>query len=128
LSVLIVDDNATDRRLLHDLLSQWQMKPTSVDSGAAALVALKQAEQNGQPFAMVLLDGMMPDMDGFTVASHIKQCPELAKVTLIMLSSAALGDNAERCRALGLDGYLTKPIVQADLWDEILKALRLSDE
>src|SRR5262249_23819604 len=65
LPVLVVDDNATNRRILYEVLTNWQMTPTLVDSGRAALVALEQARQAGEPFVLVLLDAMMPEMDGF---------------------------------------------------------------
>src|SRR5262249_50763413 len=123
LSVLIVDDNASNRQLLQDLLTRWGMKPTAVNSGPAGLAGLEHAVGLRQPFALVLLDAMMPDMDGFTVAEHMKQSSELAKATLMMLSSADLPQSADRCRVLGLDGYLTKPITQASLLETIVKVL-----
>jgi signal transduction histidine kinase/CheY-like chemotaxis protein len=126
LSVLVVDDNAINRRLLLEFLGKWEMRPTAVDGGAAALAALTQAAAAGRPFAVVLLDAMMPGMDGFTVAEHIKQNPRLAAVTVMMLSSAGTWGDDTRCRALGLSAYLTKPVTQSDLLDTLLKALRLS--
>src|SRR5262249_45744289 len=65
LPVLVVDDNATNRRILHELLSSWHMKVTAAESGRAALAALEQAGKAGTPFPLVLLDKMMPEMDGF---------------------------------------------------------------
>ena len=73
LPVLVVDDNATNRRILQEMLSRWQMQPTMVESGQQALTQLEQARAQGQPFALVLLDAHMPEMDGFTVATHIQQ-------------------------------------------------------
>ena len=65
LPVLIVDDNEVNRRILVDLLTRWQMRPPAVESGAAALAALADASRQRHPFALVLLDANMPDMDGF---------------------------------------------------------------
>ena len=87
LSVLVVDDNATNRRILHEVLTNWGMRPTGVDGGKAALRALEAARAEGDPFPLVLLDYQMPDMDGFEVAERIKQHPDLAGVTIMMLSS-----------------------------------------
>jgi signal transduction histidine kinase/DNA-binding response OmpR family regulator len=123
LPVLVVDDNATNRHLLCDMLARWEMRPTAAASGQAALAALTQARDAGTPFPLVLLDVHMPDMDGFTVASRIRQDPGLAGATILMLSSVDLSGDAARCRELGVAVYLTKPIVQSDLWKAITTAL-----
>jgi CheY-like chemotaxis protein len=123
LPVLVVDDNATNRRILQEMLSRWQMRPTMVDSGRQGLTRLEQAREQGEPFAMVLLDAHMPEMDGFTVAMHMQQDPALAGTTILMLSSADLAGDTARCRAVGIARHLMKPITQAELWDAILTAL-----
>jgi signal transduction histidine kinase/DNA-binding response OmpR family regulator len=123
LPVLVVDDNATNRRILEEVLTNWHMRPTVVESGRAALAALEEAQHHGAPFALVLLDAMMPEMDGFTLAEQIVQQPELAGATLMMLSSAAQHRDAVRCRELGLAAYLTKPIKQSELHNTILASL-----
>ncbi len=123
LPVLVVDDNATNRRILQEMLSRWQMWPTMVDSGRQALARLEQAREQGEPFAMVLLDAHMPEMDGFTVAMHMQQDPALAGTTILMLSSADLAGDTARCREVGIARHLMKPITQAELWDAILTAL-----
>ena len=76
--VLIVDDNATNRLILEEAVSDWQMRPTCVDSGLAALDALRSAAATGVPFELLLLDAMMLDMDGFEVAQRCKDDPKLA--------------------------------------------------
>ena len=121
--VLVVDDNATNRRILVETLSGWRMKPTAVDSGNAAIERMEQASREGGVFPLVLLDAMMPDMDGFEVAEHIKNNPALAGATVMMLSSADRVDDVEHCRRLGVSGYLNKPISQSDLHDAILTVL-----
>ncbi|MFC1975188.1 ABC transporter substrate-binding protein [Chloroflexota bacterium] len=125
LPVLIVDDNATNRRILQEMLTTWKMEPTVVDSGPAALAAMKRAQISGKPFALILVDAMMPEMDGFTLAKQIKQNSALNKTTIMMLSSADRPDDAARCQTLGLATYLTKPIIQSDLLDALLTALNV---
>ena len=123
LSVLVVDDNATNRRILAETLAHWEMRPTTVAGGEEAIVALRQAHEAGQPFALVVLDANMPGMDGFSLASSIKMQPELAGPTVMMISSSGQsGSLARRCEA-GISCYLTKPVKQADLWKAILIAL-----
>ena len=126
LSVLVVDDNATNRRILQEVLTHWRMRPTLAASGAAALAALEQARRDEAPFALVLLDAMMPEMDGFTLAEQILQHRELTQATLMMLSSADQYRDAARCRDLGLAAYLTKPIRQSELQNAIMGALGMT--
>ena len=128
LPVLVVDDNATNRRILEEMLTNWGMKPTVVEGGREALAALERARGSGSPFALVLLDAMMPEMDGFTLAERIRQDSELVGATLMMLSSANRREDAARCRELGVASYLTKPIRQSTLLDAIMTALGPSRE
>jgi PAS domain S-box-containing protein len=123
LRVLIVDDNATNRRILEEMLASWRMQPASASSGAEALGALEQAGQAGEPFALVLLDAMMPEMDGFELAERIRGRSDLAGATLMMLSSAGQGRHAARCREIGVAAYLTKPVQHSTLLDAIMTCL-----
>jgi PAS domain S-box-containing protein len=123
LTVLVVDDNATNRFILAETLSQWQMGTTTVENAAAALEALEAAHHAGEPFSLVLLDAQMPEVDGFTLAERIRKHPYLTGATLMMLSSACQPIDAQRCQELGLTAYLTKPIKQAELYRAILAAL-----
>jgi signal transduction histidine kinase/ligand-binding sensor domain-containing protein/CheY-like chemotaxis protein len=126
LPTLIVDDNATNRRVLEEMLRNWRMKPTAVERGRAALVEMKRAVTYGEPYPLVLLDAMMPEMDGFAVAEQIKRNPALAGATIMMLSSADWQVNTARCRELGIAVYLMKPIKESELLDAILTALAAS--
>jgi signal transduction histidine kinase/CheY-like chemotaxis protein len=127
LPVLIVDDNATNRRILKEVLAGWGMKPAAAADGALALAALERAAAVGEPFPLVLLDAMMPEMDGFAVAERIRARPEWAGTTLMMLSSADHQGAAARCRELGVPRYLLKPIKQSDLLEAIQAALAARD-
>jgi PAS domain S-box-containing protein len=123
LPVLIVDDNATNRRILEEVFTNWRMRPLAVDGGAAALTELEKASRKGQSFAVVLLDGHMPNMDGFTLAERITQDRQYVGTKLVMLTSAGDPDDVVRCRRLGISAYLTKPIKQSELFDVIVNAI-----
>ncbi len=123
-SVMVVDDNATNRQILRQVLLNWEMKPTVVDSAREALFLLQDAQKSGKPFPLVISDVHMPEMDGFTLAKQIKENPALAGATIMMLSSGERLGDGERCRDLGLNAYLTKPVRQSRLRDAIVAALR----
>jgi PAS domain S-box-containing protein len=123
LRVLVVDDNAVNRRILDGILANWRMRPSLADSGAAALVAMQNAADAGEPFPLVLLDGMMPEMDGFAVAEKIHENAALSSAGVVMLFSATPANTAARCAALGVASYLTKPAPQSELLDAILSAI-----
>ncbi len=123
MTVLVVDDNSTNRRILEEVLINWGMRPILVAGGTAALDAMERARDDGKPFALVLLDFQMPDMDGFEVAERIKHHPELATTTIMMLSSVGQRGDAQHCRELGVAAYLTKPVRQSVLLDAIRTVL-----
>jgi len=121
--VLVVDDNAVNRRILEATLTQWLMKPVLAESGRAGLAAMQERKLAGMAFTLVVLDAQMPDMDGFSLAEEIKKDPELAGAIVLMLTSAGHRGDRARCRALGIATYLTKPISQAELLKAILAVL-----
>jgi signal transduction histidine kinase/DNA-binding response OmpR family regulator/HPt (histidine-containing phosphotransfer) domain-containing protein len=128
LRVLVVDDNATNRRILRNTLESWRMSPTVVEGGEAALAALREAEQAGQPFALVLLDAQMPGMDGLTVAERMREDQRVASPTIMMLSSADHQESSARCKEVGICERLMKPITQSDLLDAMMRALGVSSD
>ena len=117
--VLVVDDNTTNRRVLTQMLSSWQMRATSVDGASGAIDKMLAARRNGDPFKLVLIDYMMPDMDGFELAAEIKKYQELRDSVLIMLTSAGERGHAARCVELGISAYLMKPVRQSDLFQVV---------
>jgi CheY-like chemotaxis protein len=123
LRVLVVDDNETNRRILEEVLTNWRMQPTATPSADAALAALEKAASVGSPHAVLLLDGHMPGMDGFTLAEKVQQDVRFADLKLVMLTSAGQPDDIARCRELGISAYLTKPIKQSELFDVIVTAI-----
>ncbi len=123
LRVLVVDDSTTNRRILKEMLTNWQMKPTVAESGRKALAAVEQAAKAGKLFSLFLIDSRMPGMDGYTLAGKIRNNPALATASIVMLTSASARGDAARCQKLGISAYLTKPIKQSDLLDAIMLVL-----
>jgi CheY-like chemotaxis protein len=121
--VLVVDDNVVNRRILVEQLRRWSMKPTAVDSGPAALEAMQTAARAEEPFQLVLLDANMPEVDGFAVAEQIGHRPDLAGVTIMMLTSSGEHGDSARCRRLGIAAYLVKPVRPTDLLEAIGRVL-----
>ena len=121
--VLVVDDNATNRRILSERLTHWGLKPAVAGGGRAAIESLLRASASGRPFHLMLLDAEMPDMDGFEVARQTRCNPELANIAVMMLSSADQHRGSARCHENGINTYLIKPINPGSLLDAIRSAL-----
>ncbi len=128
LPVLVVDDNETNRRILDEMIRGWAMKPQTADSGPKAIAAMKNAAAVGRPFRLVLLDMMMPDMDGFAVAEQIRSAKEIGEPAIIMLSSAHKDETARRTEATGIARFLLKPVRQSELLETIFAVLRVTAE
>src|SRR5205823_7513616 len=123
LPVLIVDDNATNRRILDDWLRGWQMKPAAVGDGLAALDALWHSAACGRPYALVLLDARMPDVDGLALATQIRQRAELSATRIVLLTSGDRPGEPARFRELRIDAHLLKPVQQDELLDTIYRVM-----
>jgi two-component system, sensor histidine kinase and response regulator len=121
--VLVVDDNYTNGRILHDMTKAWGMRPAVAHAGSEALAMARAAHQNGEPFRLVLLDVCMPTMDGFEVAEKFRDDPALRDVTILLLTSAGRPGEAARCLELRISAYLLKPVMKADLLTAILTVL-----
>jgi CheY-like chemotaxis protein len=122
-AVLVVDDNATNRRILAEVLTRWGMKPQVAHSGMEALNHLQQALGAASPFPLVITDAQMPGMDGFALVEQMKADAHLASATIMMLSSGGQRGDAGRCRELGVSAYLMKPIRLAELREAVVMAL-----
>jgi signal transduction histidine kinase/DNA-binding response OmpR family regulator len=120
--VLVVDDNATNRRILQELLAGWHMHPTLAKDGHEALAVLDREKRQGRCFSLILLDVQMPGMDGFEVAEQIRRDSTSAG-SVVLLTSVGIRGDAARCRELGIDAYLTKPIQRSDLLEAIQSVL-----
>jgi two-component system, sensor histidine kinase and response regulator len=123
-AVLVVDDNFTNRRILTEMFWSWEMKPTEASSGQEALSHLRRAAERGDPFALVITDVHMPQMDGFDLVRQIKQTPDLAGVVILMLTSGEKRGDLQRWRELGAAAHLMKPVRRAELRAAMVKALR----
>jgi len=121
--VLVVDDNETNRKILHHQLASWGLLDTPVSSGAEALVLLKKAAAAGQRFDLAILDHQMPGMDGMTLARLIAHDPGLAGVPLIMMTSLDAQTSHEELRAAGILTALTKPVKQSFVRDAVARAM-----
>ncbi len=115
--VLIVDDNATTRHILLDMVAGWGMRGTAVADGPSALAALGLAHEDGDPFQLAVIDAHMPDPDGPAVARAIRRTPHLAATQLILLT--ATGVPTERPSELAGVTYLAKPIARSQLLEAI---------
>jgi CheY-like chemotaxis protein/HPt (histidine-containing phosphotransfer) domain-containing protein len=122
LPVLVVDDNATSRQTLVEMLQSWELRPWAVDSAAAARAALAEEAGRGAPFRLVLLDAHMPGEDGFALAQQLRGLSELDTAVVMMITSVDVPGDVTRCRQLGC-ACLTKPFRPSDLLDAILTAL-----
>jgi PAS domain S-box-containing protein len=121
--VLIVDDNATNRRILGKTVSRWGLRPSFAASGAEALQILSERPKEAS-YPLILSDVHMPEMDGFTLAAKIQSlCPPPGPAIVMLTSGGLLGD-AARGRNLGIAGYLTKPVARAELLSAILRVVK----
>ena len=119
LRVLVVDDNETNRKILHEQVVPWGMESVAVEDGWAALRALREAATSGEPYDLAILDREMPNMDVMELATRIKADPSIASTRLIMLSSAAGRGESEEARRVGIEACLSKPVRQSRLYDTI---------
>ena len=125
---LIVDDNATNRRILSEMLRGWGMEASEAASGPEALEIAMAANSSSHGFSVFLIDVHMPQMDGFTLVEKLRSVADLHRASILMLTSDSLRGDAARCRALGVGAHLVKPIVQAQLLKAMLNVLARKPE
>jgi CheY-like chemotaxis protein len=121
--VPVVDDNATNRRILLEMLKRWEVENTVAQSGEQALQEWEAARRAGRPYQLILTDVHMPKMDGFELVEEIRRRAGMEMMAIVMLTSAAHGGDVERCRALGNACYLFKPVRKPELLSVILGVL-----
>jgi PAS domain S-box-containing protein len=123
LRVLVVDDNETNRQILQKSLEYWGMRTAVAANAADALALLRQARLTGTPFALLIVDCHMPEMDGFMLVEVLRKSPEWMGLITVMLSSGGQRGDAQRCKQLGMAAYLVKPILQSELLETLLRVL-----
>ena len=121
--ILIADDNANNRLIIREMLSKWGIDCKEVLDGQNALAAMEVSEKSNEPFDLVLIDGRMPDMDGFVLSRRIRENPIFTGTIVLMLTSMELRSNAARYRGLDISTYLVKPVKYAELFDVICTVL-----
>jgi two-component system, sensor histidine kinase and response regulator len=125
--ILVVDDNETNREIVHHQVLSWKMRNGSAQSGAAALEMLEAAARAGDPFQVAILDMQMPEMDGITLARAIKSNSLISSTQLVMLTSLGHLPEERQWREAGIAAYLVKPVKEARLYDTLATVLgRLS--
>ncbi|MGR9114212.1 MAG: EAL domain-containing protein [Gammaproteobacteria bacterium] len=122
-NILVVDDNATNREIFFDQLSQWRAKATCVENSPRALKVLREAASNNNPFQIALLDWHLPDMDGMALAKAIQADPLIPSMALIILSSESVSFNYAHGRQYGIRFFLNKPVAQQKLLHCLLEVL-----
>jgi CheY-like chemotaxis protein len=121
--VLVVDDNATNLRILDGILGSWGMRATLATSGSEALKILSGPDRDTEQFALIITDARMPRMDGFQLVERIRQLPSFKAATILMLSSIHSTEDVERSRELELSSYLIKPVRRSALLSAITESL-----
>ncbi len=121
--ILIVDDHATNRLVLRELLRSWDCRFEEAENGEQALERLREALAETDPFRIALVDMQMPVMDGATLGGKIKADPDLNPTRLVMLTSAGMRGDASRLKAIGFSAYLNKPVKKSHLYDSLATVL-----
>ena len=119
LRVLVVDDNATNRRILEEMLASWHMSPVAVDDAASAVSSLRSAAEGRHPFDVMISDVQMPDVDGFMLVRQVRRERRLAKMPIVMLTSVGQSHDRMRRHKNDIDAFLTKPIKHSDLLEAL---------
>ena len=128
LPVLVVDDNATNRRILTETLKRWGTHPVEAASGFQALEILRAASRDGRPFRLILADVQMPGIDGLEFARRLIGQPMAFTAPIVMLSSVGRHLSAALCEELGISMYLTKPVTASSLFDAINRVVHIPIE
>ncbi len=124
LPVLVVDDNAANLTILHEMLRNWHMAPVSVAHAADAIDRLRERQAAGTPFRLVLTDVHMPEVDGFMLCERIRNIPELADLVLVVLTSGDRAGDISLCEKLAVAARLLKPVKPSELVQTLVRVLR----
>ena len=128
LRALAVDDNMTNREILHAQLQSWSLRADVADSANQAMQMLRAAAGEGRPYKVAILDMHMPKVDGLQLAKEIKEDPATRDVILISLSSISSPLAPSTMSALGFSACLTKPALPSQLYNAIIDSLSTTDQ
>ena len=120
---LVVDDNATNRRILQAMLENLGMKTRAVSGAVEALQSLRESKSEGRAFSLIVSDLNMPDVDGFELVERIKSDEALRGTPIILLTSGHRSGDLERCEQLGVNAHMMKPVSQSELFEAVSVAL-----
>ncbi len=120
---LIIDDNATNRMVLSEMVSRWGALVTEKEDGKQGLAEMRRANDAGDPYGLVLLDSWMPGLDGFQVAESIREDPVLSAPVIMMLNLEDRKLGVKRGKELGISNFLLKPIKWSDLKQKVVGTL-----
>jgi CheY-like chemotaxis protein len=120
LKVLVVDDNETNRKILCEQLTSWNMKNDQTEGGQRALEMLRSALEEGEPYHVAILDMQMPQMDGLQLARKIKEDSPISSTRLVLLTSLGQHGDSEEAREADIEAYLTKPVKQSTLYNSLV--------
>ncbi len=123
LRALVVDDNAINRRVLHEILSRYRMRPAAVADAEAALAVIERAAADNDPVTLLITDMHMPDIDGIGLCERVRARTDLGRVPMLMLTSANSPGDLERAREAGINGFLVKPVGERGLLAHIQRVL-----
>jgi len=126
--LLVVDDNATNRKIIHHQATRWGMHVDAADNAAAALSAIQKAVEQKIPYDVAVVDMQMPETDGMSLGKQIKANPAIAEIPLIMLTSTNQRDEVQRALKIGFAAYLVKPVKSSRLLDTIMTILGTQPE
>ena len=125
LRVLVVDDNATNRQILQEMLASWHMNPTTAEDAESAMAALRLAATGGVPFDVIITDRQMPGTDGYMLVRRVRRERHCARIPIVMLTSVGRGDETAR-RGVNVNAFLTKPVKHSDLLDALVTLFHVS--
>ncbi len=121
--VLIVDDHDTSRKILGEIFTSWKIAHVEMKDGERAMGELQRAVAAGKPYDIVVIDRQLGNANGFGLSAEIKADPGLANAIIIMITSVGQRGDVNRCRKMGLSGYLVKPVKQSEMLDAIMLAM-----
>ncbi|MBV9265478.1 MAG: response regulator, partial [Acidobacteriaceae bacterium] len=125
-TILVVDDNLTNRHILGAALARWGMKPELAANGIEALALFGRAQASSAPFSVILTDCNMPEMDGFTLVERLRIDPDVAGTPIIMLSSGGQNGDIARCQRWRITS-LMKPVSMQELRNALPRALAFAE-